>query len=203
MLSQSLSLSILAASPAALAVAILSGDIGLAFRVAGLFAAAALAFGAVCQLDVTRAVKQGKVEKAKYRPLPLVIDQNPAINQPEPAPQPAKPVESVRLVPVYRNQGTVLASDGRPLFPTNRLVDGVPEIDLAYFLDHLVERGGHTRSRWNGVLFPSGRRCNSEYYEQVVAPLVKAKVITGRAPRVAGTVACSPQTAKERLGLAP
>lgn len=191
----------MSAPAAGLVVAILSGDYGLALQVAGLSAALALFFGAYCQLGITSAFRQGRIDRALYRPLPPVIDAGPpAVNQPEPA---VIKQDSVRLVPLYRNGSTVLASDGRPLFPSNRLVDGVPEVDLCYFLEHLAARGGHQRSRWQGVLFPSGRRCNSEYYELLVAPLVKAKVILGRGPRIAGRIDCSPQTAKERLGLAP
>lgn len=196
-----------------------TGDWLASARVASIISAIAIAWGAGMQWNVARAVAQGRIDRARFvpfRPQPIVdavpsrVDGMPPIPKPPP-PEPAvKQVENTRLV-IVRDNGhyvkdspsSVFASDGRPLFPTNRLIDGVPEIDLKYFCELIPAKGGHQRSKWLGCTMPSGRKVDPEYYALLVAPLVKVKAIEGRAPRVAGAVTCSPQTMKERLGIAP
>lgn len=207
MLSQSLVLAFLSSLALALPIFAVSGDWLLSVRLAAFPAALALAFGALGQVSITRHTVQGRIDRARFvpwRPAPI-IDQ-PPLPAPEPLVKPEIQRE-IRLIPVNHYQppprSTVMASDGRPLFPSNRLIDGVPEADLKFFCELIPSKGGHQRSKWLGTVFPSGRKCDPEYYALLVAPLVKTKCIEGRGPRVAGTVTCSPQRMKERLGLAP
>lgn len=209
MLVQSLSLALLAFLIGVLPLAAYFGDILLAARWASLPAAFALAFGCWAQVRVMRVHVQREVNRLNWRPA-SVIDQPPPLPAPEPAEPAVKQVENTRLL-IVRDHGNhikdepataIFASDGRPLFPTSRLIEGVPEIDLKYFIE-LIVKNGHQRSRWLGIKMPSGRKVDPAYYACLIAPLVKALCIVGREERKTGEITCSPQTMKERLGIAP
>lgn len=201
MLAQSLSLAFLAFLIGVLPLAALLGDALLAARWASVPAALALGFGCWAQVRVMRVHVQREVNRLNWRPA-SVIDQPPL-----PAPIPAEPAviksESVRLIPVH-HAGRTYATSAEPVaFQSRQMIDGVDVRDLTYFIELLPAKGGHQRRRWLGTTLPSGRKVDADYYESLVAPLVKCKAIVGRAPRVAGTLTCSPQTIKERLQLAP
>lgn len=202
MLVQSLSLAFLAFLVGILPLLAASGDVLLAARLASIPAALALGFGCWAQVRVMRVHVQREVNRLNWRPA-SVVDQPP----PLPAPEPAEPAviksESVRLIPV-NHAGRTYATSAEPLaFQSRQMIDGVDVRDLTYFIELLPAKGGHQRRRWLGTTLPSGRKVDADYYELLIAPLVKCHAIVGRAPRVAGTLTCSPQTIKERLQLAP
>jgi len=210
MLAQSLSLSILLAAPAALFVVSLGGDASTAARVAGLAAALALLAGGLIHARLTYDLARARVARAwAFQDVrPLVVDALPEPRPVEPEPKPVQPVKDIRLVMVHTNKYGSGAYPPPRLVPTTPEVrlDGVPECDLKFFIEGLIERGGsngHTRRKWLGCRMPSGRRVDADYHDLLVSPLVKCAAITGRAPRVAGTVTMPPQDIKRALGLAP
>lgn len=175
-------------------------DFGRAVQVALLAASVALLFGFCQQWNLNLEINRGKKARANFHPYRAPVD--------VPAPIPAEPTliksENVRLIPLNTSTGRSYASDIGPLKVQSRqMIDGVDVRDLTYFIELLPAKGGHQRRRWLGTSLPSGRKVDADYYESLVAPLVKCHAIVGRAPRVAGTLTCSPQTIKERLQLAP
>lgn len=204
MLTHTFRLATLAALAVALPVLVYSFDPLLTLKVAVWPVAALLLFGFAQQWNLNLKINEGMKSRAVFVPFrpSSVIDQ-PSL----PAPIPAEPAviksESVRLIPVH-HAGRTYATSAEPVaFQSRQMIDGVDVLDLTYFIELLPAKGGHQRRRWLGTTLPSGRKVDADYYELLIAPLVKCKAIVGRAPRVAGTLTCSPQTIKERLQLAP
>lgn len=82
-------------------------------------------------------------------------------------------VESVRLVPL---------TTASPL----RIIDGVQEQDLLYFVQRILLEGWAKRV-WLGRELPSGKLVSTfGDYDQMIAPLLKAGVIVDRGERSAG-----------------
>lgn len=98
-------------------------------------------------------------------------------------------VESVRLVPL---------ASATPV----RMIDGIAEQDLLHFIERALVIG-HSKRAWLGAQLPSGRMVSTfEDYDQLVAPLVKCKVIDGRGERSAGHFTTdNAQEIAARLGL--
>lgn len=72
--------------------------------------------------------------------------------------------------------------------PNTRLVDGIPEEDLRWFVRHICVHG-HSQRASLGQKAPSGRVVDAEYWGELSGPLRKTGVITGVKPRSAGVLA--------------
>lgn len=98
-------------------------------------------------------------------------------------------VETVRLVPLVTQT---------PL----RLIDGVQEQDLLYFIQRILIEGWSKRT-WLGRELPSGKLVSTfSDYDQIVAPLVKANIIADRGERSAGHLTTNdPGEILGRLGI--
>jgi hypothetical protein len=115
------------------------------------------------------------------------------------APEP--PAEKhVRLIAVRGPGSTVFASDRAAEVVTRTLLDGADEADLAAFVDGLATHQLARRS-WIGLKLPSGRTVDPEYYDRLIAPLVKVGAVVGRREKVSGTIVMGPPEIKRRLGL--
>ena len=83
--------------------------------------------------------------------------------------------EKVRLIPVY-NSG--------------KEVDGVPPKDLRTFIRSIVADKKWSQANWVGQQMPSGRTVDIEFYDAMIAPLVKAGFIVDRSHRKTGKLTC-------------
>lgn len=146
-------------------------------------------------LDSPRWPRWRTAPVALKRPAPLI----------ESLPQP----EQVRLVPVrsYDNSANLVSEVkiGAEIVRTvpvhvPRLIDHADERDLVEFVDGLPLRG-HAIRGWLHVKLSSGRAVDRDYYETLIAPLVKCGAIINRRPRAAGKLVLEPDAIKERLGL--
>ena len=96
--------------------------------------------------------------------------------------------EEVRLVPLQASVST-------------RLVDGLPEEDLRWFVRYICVHG-HSQRASLGQKAPSGRVVDAEYWAELSGPLRKFGIITGVKPRSAGVLAFNdPELILTRLGL--
>jgi len=77
----------------------------------------------------------------------------------------------VRIVP-YRGPG--------------KLIDGVIPDDLRFFVETVTQTQDWTQRSWRGVKMPSGRRCDNEYWSQLIGVLRKTGVIVDAGPRATG-----------------
>lgn len=82
-------------------------------------------------------------------------------------------VENIRLVGLNVNRPT-------------RIVDGVDERDLVYFVERIFVRG-HSKRAWLGEQLPSGKVVSTfADYNSLISPLIKAGLIVDRGERSAG-----------------
>lgn len=100
-------------------------------------------------------------------------------------------VESVRLVPLTTAQPV-------------RVIDGVQEQDLAYFIQRMMIAGWTARA-WFGQTLPSGKQISTfDDYNLLMNPLLKAGVIVDRGNRSAGHLTTDdPSAILGRLGITP
>lgn len=80
-------------------------------------------------------------------------------------------IGDVRLVPV--RHGNTL--------------DGIEELDLAYFILRSVAENDWTQERWRGEKLPSGKSCDNEHHRKcVTAGLLKTGAVDGYGPSKTG-----------------
>ncbi len=94
--------------------------------------------------------------------------------------------EKVRLIPLR----------------TSRLIDGLDERDLAFFVSTAVSIRDWSQRAWRGRLLPSGRKVDNDLHQQLVAVLTKTEIVKDYGPRSSGVLAIrDPEEALALLGL--
>lgn len=88
-----------------------------------------------------------------------------------------------------------------PVFGSARLVNGIPEEDLIYFIDNLWKKG-HTQRKWLGEKMPSGVIVDERYWTRLCQPLRTVRLIQNVAERKKGQLATTDaELIKRRLRL--